>query len=425
VRKVPLFLFLTFLFAGCISKGYRGVPFWHAMGGPLGDVLNGIIDDFNKQHPDSLPIVSVKMGNYSTLSQKLMGAVAAGKPPVLAQVYESWTSELLSAGKIVPLDRYIMGENGLGKEILDDIFPIFLEDNRWEGEFITFPFNKSVPVFYYNMDLFEKYGIEEFPKTWDEFREIAKKLTIDTDGDGKYDIYGTAFPVNVWMFETLLYQKGGALIKDGKAAFNSKEGVEALQYFVDLIYKDSCAYLSTGYRHQDDFAVGKVAMVWGTIVSYSFMKDKITFRLGVARIPRDRDSVVVISGTNVALFSDVPEVKREKAFEFIKYFLTPEVQARWSIGTGYLPLRRSVLERPEMKEFLSKVPGMKEAILSVEHAIYEPRTPAWFTGRRYLETEGLEPVFLGYLSPREALDRAAALIDVELQRIEKRAKSAP
>ncbi len=387
------------------------------MGGPLGDVLNSIIDDFNREFPDSLPIVSVKMGNYATLSQKLMGAVAAGKPPVLAQVYESWTSELLSAGKIVPLEQYISGDSGIPQEILDDIFPIFIEDNKWNGQFITFPFNKSVPVFYYNMDLFEKYGIDHFPRTWEEFREVAKKLTIDEDGDGKIDIYGTAFPVNVWMYETILFQKGGALIKNGKAAFNTKEGIEALQYLLDLVYKDSCAYISTGYRHQDDFAVGKVAMVWGTIVSYSFIKDKITFRLGVSRIPMDKDSVVVISGTNVALFADVPEAKRKRAFQFIKYFLRPDVQAKWAIGTGYLPLRRSVLERPEMVEFLKKVPGMKEAILSVEHATYEPRTPAWFAGRRYMETEGLEPVFLGYLTPEEALNRAARLINVELQRV--------
>jgi len=383
------------------------------MGGPLGDVLDQIIEEYNEKF-DEERILSIKLGSYGTLSQKLMGAVASRKPPVLAQVFESWTSELLKAGKIVPMDPYI--RESIPDSVLEDIFPVFKEEVMWGGKFITFPFNKSVPVFYYNIDLFENFGIETFPRTWEEFREVAKKLTLDLDGDGKYDVYGTAFPVQVWMFEVLLFQKGGKLIENGKAVFDSKEGIEALRYMVDLIYKDSCAYLTTGYRHQDDFAMGKVAMVWGTIVSYSFMKEKINFRLGVAPVPKDKDSVVVISGTNVALFKDVDERKRRKAFDFLKFFLRPEIQARWSIGTGYLPLRRSVLEREEMKKFFEEVPGMREAILQVEHAVFEPRDPAWFTGRRYLSTEGIEPALRGVLPPRVSLKRAAALLNQELKR---------
>ena len=409
-------LILLFLILSCNRQSGRGVPFWHAMGGPLGDILDRIIEDFNKEYPGE-PIISVKMGNYATLSQKIMGAVAAGNPPVLAQVYESWTSELLEAKKIVPIERYIRGENGLPDSILQDIFEIFRIDNQWNGIYVTFPFNKSVPVFYYNLDLFEKYDIEHFPKTWEEFKDIAKKLTVDTDEDGEPDIYGTAFPVEVWIFATILYQKGGRLIEGDDAVFYSPEGIEALNFLLDLLYKDKCAYLTTGYRHQDDFATGKVGMVWGTIVSYGFIRNKINFRLGVAPVPHDKDSIVIIAGTNVALFADVPEEKRKRAFEFLKYFLHPDVQARWSIGTGYLPLRESVLCHPDMKKFFEKVPGMEDAMRQVEYASFEPRTPAWFTGRRYLSTEGIEPALRRVLTPQKALERASRLINQELLRI--------
>lgn len=385
------------------------------MGGPLGDVLDGIIEDFNKEYPGE-PIISVKMGSYGTLSQKLMGAVAAHRPPVMAQVYESWTSELLDAGKIVPIENYI--DEGFRDSILPDIFSVFLKDNTWDGKLITFPFNKSVPVFFYNMELFRKYGIDHFPRTWEEFREVAKKLTIDIDGDGVKDIYGTAFPVSVWMYATILYQNGGRLIEGDSVAFMSKEGIEALSYLRDLIYVDSCAYLTTGYSHQDDFAVSKVAMVWGTIVSYSFIKRKVQFQMGVSGVPHGKDSIVIISGTNIALFSEVPEEKRRRAFEFLKYFLRPDVQARWSVGTGYLPLRKSVLKEPLMLEFFKEVPGMREAMLQVEYADMEPRTPAWFTGRRYLSTEGLEPALRNVLPPRKSLERASKIIRRELLRVE-------
>jgi multiple sugar transport system substrate-binding protein len=44
----------------------------------------------------------------------------------------------------------------------------------------------------YRKDLFEKYGVS-LPKTYEEVKEVAKQLTLDTDGDGKIDLYGTCF----------------------------------------------------------------------------------------------------------------------------------------------------------------------------------------------------------------------------------------
>lgn len=381
------------------------------MGGPLGDVLDSIVTLYNATHQNR--VISINMGNYATLSQKIMGAVASNKPPLLAQVYESWTSELLNNNKIVPLSQFI---SEIPDTVMQDIWPVLIEDNVFDGQIVTFPFNKSVPVFYYNIDLFEKYGIQRFPRTWDEFRETCKKLTLDTNGDGKIDIYGTAFPVSVWWFLTMLHQKGGSIIEGDSINLNTPEAREVLQYLVDLIYKDSVAYLTTGYRHQDDFASGRVAMVWGTIVSYSFMKNKIRFRLGVAPVPSYGTPGVIISGTNVAIFKGHTPETIDRAIDFLRFFLRKDIQVLWSTGTGYIPLRMSVLDMPDMKRFLEQVPGMREAILQLRNAGFEPRDPIWFTGRRYLATEGLEPALRGVLDVRKALNRAQTLLQTELKR---------
>ncbi len=397
------------------------VTFWNSMGGPLGDVLDSIITLYNQQA--DLPVVSVNMGSYGTLSQKLMGAVASNRPPVLAQVYESWTSELLENGKIEPFETF--APRFIEDSVMADIRPVLIEDNVFDGQLATFPFNKSVPVFYYNRDLFREYGIDSFPRTWDEFRQVAKRLTLDTDGDGTIDIYGTAFPVSVWWFLTMLYQKGGKVIEGDSIVLDSPEAREVLQYMVDLIYRDSCAYLTTGYRHQNDFATGHVAMIWGTIVSYAFMKKAIHFDLGVAPVPSFGEPLVVVSGTNMAIFKGVTPQQQEGAARFVRFFLKPEIQALWSAGTGYIPIRRSALDQPLLRDFLNQVPGMREGMLQLEHATFEPRDPIWFTGRRYLSTEGLEPALRGVLSVEKALERATRLLQTELnrrKRLERRLK---
>jgi len=381
------------------------------MGGPLGDALKTIATWYNNSHPE--PVILVNLGNYNTLSQKIMGAVASSSPPTAAQMYESWTSELASAGKICPVGQYL---EYIDSTKLNRIFNVLIEGNQWGDTLITFPFNKSVPVFYYNRDLFEKYGIDHFPKTWDEFKEIAKKLTIDEDGDGNPEIYGTAFTVDVWTFGTILYQKGGLLLEEDSVKFYSPEGIETLTLLSDMIFKDKSAYLATGYSHQDDFANGQVAMVWGTIVSYAFMKDKINFRLGIAPVPIDKYKTVIIAGTNVGIFNGVRESDQKNFVNFLNFFLEDSVQAFWSASTGYVPLTKTAFEHPYLRDFLNSVYGLNEAMLQVEYGSFEPMDPVWFTGRRILSEEGLEPALRGYATPEQSLKRAAQLIQEEIER---------
>ena len=238
-----LFLVCCLLaFTTCGGGGQGGgvvkVTFWHAMGGPLGRVLADLINEFNETHPD-IEIVSVSMGQYTALSQKIMAAVAAGKPPVIAQAYENWTVELVLGGSIVPIQNFFDGPDGLSRESLEDILPVFIENNTWDGVVWSFPFNKSVRTLFYNKDLFERSGLdpEHPPKNWDEYLGFAKQITKDTDGDGHPDIWGNAGQVNVWMFSNLLLQNGGRFLdRSGlRVAFNRPEGVEALAFMKELL----------------------------------------------------------------------------------------------------------------------------------------------------------------------------------------------
>lgn len=393
----------------CGSPQGEELALWHAMGGPLGVTLRSIVADFNQTTGARLK--PVFMGNYATLSQKLMAAAVARKLPLAGQVYESWTAELREAGKLVPV-----GTDFLPDSILNDIFPPFLEANTWDDTLWTFPFNKSVPVLYYNRALFDSLGLFP-PRTWEEFRDLARRLTVDADGDGVPERWGTAFPVDVWLFTCILYQKGGKIFDGNRVAVADSPGIWVLSFLKSLL-DEKVAYLATGYSHQDDFAVGRVAMVFGTIVSYQFLKDRLTFPLGVAPLPQvDPDHpITVMAGTNLALFAGYPDSAYRTVRDFLRFFLRPEVQVRWVMGTGYLPLRRSVLDHPGLQKLFQEVPGMREAMLQVSYAVTEPRDPVWFTARRYLSTEGLEPALRGVLTPEASLERAARMIEVELRR---------
>jgi len=415
MRGKVIYLMLVVLLAGCSKRDDKvtEVKFWHVMGGPLGKALNELIDEFNEENPN-IHITSVSMGNYQALTQKIMASILARNPPTIAQVYESWTTSLMQADAIQPIEDFIRGEEGLKEEEISDIFPVFIKDNTWNGRFITAPFNKSVVAYFYNMDMFEKEGIEKFPDTWDEFLRVAERLTKDIDGDGEPDIWGTAFPVNAGMFAQILHAKGGKILSpdEKQPDFQNKEGIDALRFIYDLIYTHKVAYLTTGYEHQDDFIAGNVAMISGTSVSYSFIKEaKPSFRIGVAPPPGDKEKVVFIMGTNVTIFRNSGEKEKEAAWKFIKWFISKEIQARWVIKTGYVPVRKSTLELPEIKQHLQNVPGLKDVWASLDYALIEPRTPGWLVGRRLLSDVGIEPVLRGGMAIEESLARCAKEVE--------------
>jgi len=415
------FIFLLFLSCGQSREKGEGkveITFWHVMGGPLGRTLDSMIQDFNNTHP-RIKVTGVSMGNYDALSQKIMASVSAGNPPTLAQAYENWTAQLIESKAIVPIDDFVRGPQGLSKKELRDFFPVMIEDNSWEGKLWSFPFNKSVPVLYYNKDMFRKEGLnpENPPKDWEEFIKIAKKLTKDLNGDGIPEQWGTAFPVSVWTFGCLLFQNGGSFLNEEgtEAAFNRKEGVEALTYWLNQIVKEKVAYLTTGYEHQNEFLVGKVGMIQSSSASYAYMRPAVKFELGIAPLPQNKRKAVILAGTNTVIFSKASSEAKEAAWEFLKWMTSPMNTARWSEGTSYLPLRQSALFSDLMQKRFAEEPNWRAVIEDLDYAFLEPRSTAWFAVRTYFE-EVLERVLREKMSPQEALNMVAEKLNKELRK---------
>ncbi|MEO0142858.1 MAG: ABC transporter substrate-binding protein [candidate division WOR-3 bacterium] len=374
------------------------------MGGPIGRRLDEMIAHFNKIHPEG-EIIGVQMGSYDALAQKLMGAIASNSPPTIAQMYESWTDQFYEAGFLEPLQNFITEDTSFD---LKDFYPVFIEDNTYDSTIVTLPFNKSLPVFYYNKSLFDSLGISNFPVNWLEFRKVCEKLKSTK-------IWPTSWPIDVWYFASMVYQEGGELYeyKSKKPMFNDTIGVRVLTYIVELI-RDSLFYLNPGFQRQDEFLSGNVAIIPASIVSWAFLKDRARFEMGVAPFPQGKKNSVIIAGTNIGMFKNANQKQKELAWEFIRWFLQPDNQLRWTSGSYYLPTRLSTIKLPEFKDFLKKNPGYSDIIAQLEFARTEPKTQEWFTGRIYLN-EALEEAMRLQRSCAEALENAAKRFLVDLE----------
>ncbi|MCX7784683.1 MAG: ABC transporter substrate-binding protein [candidate division WOR-3 bacterium] len=404
-QKILLILGLIFFMIACTKQSSKKieVTFWHAMGGNVEKVLQAMVADFESTHKH-IDIKLVNMADYNTLAQKLMSASAVNQPPTIAQMYENWTTQLLNHNYLEPLDNYVKGKNGLTPNEINDIWPVLLANNTWNGKIITLPFNKSVPVYYYNIDLFQKAGIKSFPKTWEEFRQVCFQLKKRLGNS----ITPTANGTDIWIFASMLHQQEGRLYDEehNQPLFNGPEAVRGLQFQVDLIYKDSVQSPKTGADLIDDFLAGRLAMVPFSCARRAVMQGVESFPIGMAPLPIWNKPAAIIYGTNIGLFKSANQVQKDAAWQFIKWFISKENQIRWSLGTYYVPIQKSALDDSRMQEHFQKTPGLKDAYLQMENAVFEPRGEVWFEGRNILISDGLEPPTLNKMTPKQALDFA-------------------
>jgi ABC-type glycerol-3-phosphate transport system substrate-binding protein len=398
---------------GCPGRKAGGVvevSFWHVMGGPVEKSLNGLCEEFNRTHP-GIRVMPLGMGSYDALSQKLLASVAAGKPPVLSQAYESWTAKLIESRAVVPIQEFASGPDGLSQEERSDIYPVLMRSCTIRDTLWAWPFNKSVPALYYNRNLFRKSGLNPDmpPATWEDFRSAGRKLT-------RKGVLGTAFKVDVWDFGCLLYQNGGSYLTPDRKhpAFQAREGVEALRYWRGLLSPDSAAYLTTGFENQNDFLLGKVGMIRSSCASLSYLDTLIKFDLGLAALPGGKRKAVILAGTNAVIFAKASPEQKRAAWLFLKWMSEPEQTARWSAESSYLPIMKSALTKEVMQAKLKRFRGLEQVISQLEYAELEPNEGGWLTGRKVLETEALEKALRGQAEPGPALEDAARKVEKEL-----------
>jgi multiple sugar transport system substrate-binding protein len=420
--RLLLIFFLMLFLLGCgnrnpkkYSRG-KELVFWHSMGGPMLKVLNGLIDEYNHKEPE-YKIRAINKGSYSALIQSLLAGIPARNLPDISQAYESWTSKLIDNDIIVPLQDYF---DKLPEEEKNDFFPAFIKNNTYQGKLWSLPCNKSVPVLYYNKDMFKKFDVEP-PKRWSpiesesEFDTVCKILTRDEDQDGIPNQWGYAFNLSVWTFECLLLQSGGEITDrlEKQPKFYEQPGIDALKWWKSLLDR-KYGFKRQGFDFQNNFAAGDVGMIMTSCVSKYFLKNKLTFNLGITEVPYYKKKGVILSGTNIVILKSSKK-REEAAWEFLHWLTSPEITAKWAIKTNYLPVRRSALETTIMKAAIEEDPTILVPMKELDYAYFEPRSSGWYTSRNIL-SEAIEMIMLDMIEPEEGLKKAANRIKTELNK---------
>lgn len=377
------------------------LTFWHAMSKGHSPLLEELINRFNTSQ-DEIEVIPIYQGRYGDLSKKLLGALAAEQPPVLAQVYEDWTTKMVNAGAIEAVQWYI--GSVFTQEEIDDIIWAFQLSNTWDDIMYTIPFNKSTNLLYVNLDM-----VPEIPTTWDELVTASKAATKDVDGDGTIDVYGFGIRPTVDTFNIFLRQAGGTFLdEEGKASFNNAAGQEALQFLYDMVYVHECAMVFQGYLN-GPLGEEKLAMYEDSSAGMPYAAKAVgdKFKWTAAPLVVGKEAAAPFMGTNIAIFSDHPAEVKYAAMEFVKFLINTENTTYWATNSGYLPVRYSALDTPEWNTYVEKDPKNAAGPSQYDYGKFDPKPDGWSTIRRII-SEHVQAALLQEMSIKEALDKAAA-----------------
>ncbi|OLT12059.1 hypothetical protein BJF78_25185 [Pseudonocardia sp. CNS-139] len=127
----------------------------------------------------------------------------------------------------------------------------------------------------------------------------------------------------------------------------------------------------------DLFAAGKVAMFEQSSTAMAGITGKAGFDVGVARFPTMGDQVYSLGGYNLGVFRDVPDDQRAAAAEFQKWWATPEVAARWTSVSNYMPGIAAAQDTDTLRAWVAQDPRRAVAAEQLPYARPRPNLPGY------------------------------------------------
>lgn len=279
---------------------------------------------FEKDHENIT--VDYEIFPWANRDEALQTAIAAGKGPDLVYLIPDQLAAYQKS--IQPLNDLLSSDRQ------DELLPNVKKSATIDGDLLGAPILTSALPLLCNAAVFEQAGVTEYPKTWDDVREIAPKFT----DKGLYVLNYPASPemtLNMTYYPLLWQADGQVFTKDGDVGFDSDEGEEALTFITELA-KDGAldpeALTTTVPLEQTAVAQGKVGCTWNNAVPEV---EPFWGAENVKVLPPLTEKESVAYGTVGSLSVLKASKVQDAAAEFAEYATSADVVKPYLLSSGF------------------------------------------------------------------------------------------
>ncbi|MBI5831609.1 MAG: extracellular solute-binding protein [Armatimonadetes bacterium] len=446
-------LLLSLSLLGCLlspALARTKLVVWGLQSGKETAGLDAQLAEFERSNPD-IQVSVMSMGAGAMNPQKLMTSIVGGVPPDVINQDRFTIGDWASRDAFRPLDDFLAKEQGQPDGITEaDFYPAAWREACYQGKVYAVPTGIDDRMLFYNRALFREVGLDPDrpPRTWDELRDYAKRLTkLGTDNTYQRIGFIPNFG-NSWLY-LYSWQNGGEFMsEDGrKCTLDNPHTVGALTFMKDIYEAlggyDKVNIFQSGFLpdEQDPFFTGKIGMVingsW-VLNSIARFAPDLDFAVAPAPVPAERLTgegrfrgqppyITWSGGFSLA----VPAGARhpEAAWRFIKWWvskdgalLSSRAQKAYNESKGR-PFVFTYTARPSVNEALLAEFPPKGRLFAAQKAFLDmlPSSryrPVTFVGQALWDSHvrSFERACAGERQPQETLAEEARLVQRELDK---------
>ncbi|MGD0002617.1 MAG: extracellular solute-binding protein [Anaerolineaceae bacterium] len=378
-------------------KGVQ-IEFWHPWSGNTAAQVDSIVNEFNQVNVWGIQVKASGAGSSLMLNEEVKSNLVGGQlADVVAAPIDQLTSWQSAAQVITPLNDYLNSPQwGMQPQEISDIVPLFLEQDRFEGDQLAIPALRDGQILFYNLTWAAEMGFSAPPTSPEQFKAQScaalqanvRTQRIDKIGTGGWVIETTPLALLSWM-----QVFGGQPVPadDSKPySFNSTPVQDSINFLLDMFQK-TCIWpkrLPNSYQYFTDrmalFYSGSVSDIpfQARLQEYLKSKDQWT----VIPYPSDNSKpVFIVNGPSYAILHSNPR-QQLAAWLFIRWLALPRNQVKLVESTGLLPVNLSSTELLKVYSFSN--PQWQAAVNLIPLASPAPNLPSWTIASEVLQDAG-------------------------------------
>ena len=395
------------------------IDLWYGLSGQLSEVVQQLCTNFNASQTD-YDLVCTSQGDYDTALQNAIAAYRSNKQPAILQSFEISTATMMLSGAVYPAYELMkdQGYNVNWDDYVTSIRNYYADTN---GNLWSFPFNSSTFVLYVNESMFEKAGINDLPKTWEELE--ADLRTLKTSGVSCPHAYQIN-PSDQWEQMHIIHNVAMATNENGY------DGLDTQLLFDKTVFRDHVAMLKrwlddglsvyyrpkSGLSSREAFGHGDCATYAGSIAGFgATLKEmpegqKWTVTLLPTHEGFERHNTAV-GGASLWTFKGFDANVYKGVAAFYEWLGRPEQQKFFAEATGYIPTTNSGYQlMVDSGSYSGEKEPMRVAMESLRYGEATPLTRGMRLGNmaqlRQIVTDELEKIYAGQASLDDGLASA-------------------
>jgi multiple sugar transport system substrate-binding protein len=385
------------------KSGFKGsLDYWalgYAAGGgnSASKAADAAVAAFMKANPD----IKVTITGYTSDNAgfaKIVNAVQSGSGVDVFRIPNDALPVMIRDGAIAPIDEFLTTEDK------SDILPNLFDLVKVNGKLYAWPLWVPPVAMYMNLDVFKEKGVELPPRNWtyEQFVEVAKKLTFTRGNDKVYGYSAFIDPGSVDTFPWLLSDGGLPVTTDNTTyTWNSPEGISGLKKLVDLAQVHKVTPPDFGTQKNDDILTAfknKLQAMWSRPSGDSGTLTQAGVNLDIWPMPIGKSGKPVSAG-GIGLIAVTPHndpAKLKVSMELARYLTSPQVEK--DVPGYYLA--------PAARKSVTVVSPYNKFSPFASYAWITPSLPVWPQIRSLIHPNIQNAVF-GRMSPEQALSQPA------------------